>query len=153
MYMCIQKRRMSNLIHPPLTYSLSHTHTHTYTHTPVPTPTVTTITQPPDATMVTGSSITLVCRVDLNEAVDTPVVVETVWRRSGLTLSTDDRIIISDVERTGPFRYESNLTFTTLSTQDSGMYNCDVTVNPQPTSPFIIGTTGTATTTLNVTGR
>ena len=69
-----------------------------------------------------------------------------------MILSSDGRIMISDIEQSSPLRYESNLTIGTLSIQDSGVYSCVVTIGHQPTSPFITDNTGSATTTITVTG-
>ena len=118
---------------------------------PVPTPRVI-IIEPPNTALITGSSAVLVCRTDLNEAVDTPVAVTVEWRGSGVTLSSESRIVISNIEQSSPLRYESNLTISTLSIQDSGVYSCVVTIGHQPTSPFITDNTGSATTTITVTG-
>ena len=69
-----------------------------------------------------------------------------------MILSSNGRIVISDIEQSGPLRYESNLTIGTLSIQDSGKYSCEVTIDHQPTSPFIAGNTGSATTVIIVKG-
>ena len=84
---------------------------------------------------------------------DTGAAVAAVWRKSGAALSSNYRIMISSTELSSPFHYESSLTFSTLSVQDGGEYNCEVTVDPVPLSQFIVGTTGSNTATLTLQGR
>ena len=118
----------------------------------VPSPAVNIIVAP-TATLFAGSSATLNCTISLNGAVDTGVAVAAVWRKSGVPVSSGVRIMVSNAELSSPFHYESSLTFSTLSMDDGGEYSCEVTVNPEPFSQFIVGTTGSDTTTLSIQGK
>ena len=98
---------------------------------------------PPPSVNVTNSSRTyagtnfnLTCTIELNTAVDTPVVVNSTWC-GPLGIPTGTRVVASEPTETGA-RYQTILMFRPLNTSDSGNYTCEVTVSPSPESHFII---------------
>ena len=104
------------------------------------------LTVPPPSVSVTNSSGTyagtnfnLTCTIELNTAVDTPVVVNSTWR-GPLGVPAGTHVIASGPTATGA-RYQTILMFRPLNTSDSGNYTCEVTVSPSPESQFISGST------------
>ena len=99
-------------------------------------------TVPPPSVIVTNSSGTcagtnfnLTCTVEVNTAVDTPVMVNSSWH-GPVMIPTGTRIVASEPTGTGA-RYQTILMFRPLNTSDSGNYTCEVTVSPSPESQFI----------------
>ncbi len=123
---------------------IGHLHTSTIT---VPPPEVT-ITQP-TGPHYAGSTVSLACQATINEAVDTGVQISASWTKPG---QTDERVTISAVTQTGSHTYESTLTISPLGLQDSGDYNCEIFIEPQPESTLIVGSSGTDSLTFEVTG-
>ena len=104
-------------------------------------------TVPPPSVRVTNSSATyagtnfnLTCTIELNTAVDTPVVVNSTWHGS-VVIPTSTRVIASEPTGTGARYHQTTLMFHPLNTSDSGHYTCEVTVSPSPESLFIIVST------------
>ena len=103
-------------------------------------------TVPPPSVSVTNSSGTyagtnfnLTCTIELNAAVDTPVVINSAWH-GPVVIPTGTRIVASEPTGTG-VRYWTILMFHPLNASDSGNYTCEVTVSPSPESQFIISST------------
>ena len=103
-------------------------------------------TVPPPSVSVTNSSETyagtnfnLTCTIELNTAVDTPVVVNSTWH-GPVVIPTGTRVIASEPTGTG-IRYQTILMFRPLNTSDSGNYTCEVTVSPSPELQFITAST------------
>ena len=103
-------------------------------------------TVPPPSVSVTNSSGTyagtnfnLTCTIELNTAVDTPVVVNSTWH-GPVVILTGTRVVVSEPTRTG-IRYQTILMFRPLNTSDSGHYTCEATVGPSPESQFITAST------------
>ena len=104
-------------------------------------------TVPPPSVSVTNSSGTyhpgtnfnLTCTIELNTAVDTPVVINSTWHRP-VVIPAGTRVVASAPTGTGA-RYQTILMFRPLNTSDSGNYTCEVTVSPSPESQFIISST------------
>ena len=65
----------------------------------------------------------------------------------------NSRIVITNLEQSGPLDFESTITISTLSIEDGGEYSCEVTIGPQPPSQFITGNTRSATETLTIQGK
>ena len=81
-----------------------------------------------------GTNFNLTCTIQLNPAVDIPVVVNSTWRGPvGVP-----HVIASAPTGTGA-RYQTILMFRPLNTSDSGNYTCEATVSPSPESQFISG--------------
>ena len=100
-------------------------------------------TVPPPSVRVTNSSGTyagtnfnLTCTIELNTAVDTPVVVNSSTWYGPLGIPTGTRIIASEPTGTGAV-YQITLMFRPLNTSDGGDYTCEATVSPSPESLFI----------------
>ena len=116
-------------------------------------------TVPPPSVSVTNSSATyagtnfnLTCTIELNTAVDTPVVVNSTWH-GPVVIPTGTRIIASEPTGTGA-RYQTILMFRPLNTSDSGHYTCEATVSPSPESQFITASTaGSGTLSVTVQGE
>ena len=99
-----------------------------------------------------GTNFNLTCAIELNTAVDTPVVVNRTWR-GPVVIPTGTRVIASEQTGTGA-RYQSILMFRPLNTSDSGNYTCEATVSPSPESQFIIASTaGRGTLSVTVQGK
>ena len=109
-------------------------------------------TVPPPSVSMTNSSGTyagtnfnLTCTIELNKAVDTPVVVNSTlvvnstWH-GPVMIPTGTRVIASEPTGTGA-RYQTTLMFRPLNTSDSGNYTCEVTVSLSPESQFINAST------------
>ena len=101
---------------------------------------------PPPSVSVTNSSGTyagtnfnVTCTIELNTAVDTPVVINSTWR-GPVMIPTGTRVVASELTGIGA-RYQTILMFRPLNTSDSGNYTCEVTVSPSPESQFIIAST------------
>ena len=101
---------------------------------------------PSPSVNVTNSSATyactnfnLTCTIELNPAVDTPVVVNSTWH-GPVMIPTGTRVIASEPAGTGA-RYQTTLMFRPLNTSDSGHYTCEVTVSPSPELQFITAST------------
>ena len=94
-----------------------------------------TVAQAPNRTLYTEDDLTLTCAIQLNEAVDTGVVVTAVWLGPGTTeLSTSGLITVSDVTGSRP-TYQSTVHILSLEISDSGAYTCNATASPNGT-PF-----------------
>ena len=85
-----------------------------------------TLTASPDGTVVTGSSLTLTCTIELSEAVDIPVTVSTVWNGPSGTQFTTTTSVATRMTVTF---YTSTVTIGSVEASDSGEYTCTATVN------------------------
>ena len=95
-----------------------------------------TVAQAPVRTLYTEDDLTLTCTIQLNEAVDTGVVVTVEWigppDRTTM-LSTGGRITVSDVTGSRP-NYQSTVDITSLEMSDSGAYTCTATASGNGTT-------------------
>ena len=67
------------------------------------------------------------------------MVVTRMWRGPGSqTVSNSSRITVSNLVESSSFVYETTIEFVPLSTTDSGDYECEVTVSPDPPSRLVI---------------
>ena len=87
---------------------------------------------PDDPFVIRGSSLTLTCSIELSEAVDIAVTVNTVWSGPPGTQFTTSTSVATMVTAT---TYTSTATISSVETSDSGEYNCTATVSS--TSPFL----------------
>ena len=99
----------------------------------VPPPTAVTVTASPDDPILTGSSLTLTCSIELSEAVDIAVTLNTVWSGPPGTQFTTSTPVATRMTAT---TYTSTATISSVETSDSGEYTCTATVSS--TSPFLI---------------
>ena len=105
----------------------------------VPPPTAVTVTTSPDGTIFTGSPLTLTCSIELSEAVDIAVTVNTVWSGPSVTQFTTTTSVATRMTAT---TYTSTATISSVETRDSGEYTCRATVSS--ISPFLIDSEGTS---------
>ena len=119
----------------------------------VPQPTVN-ITLNRTGDLYAGTPLTLTCSIQLNPAVDTTVMVTRMWRGPGSqTISNSSHVTVLNLVERGAFLYETTIQFVPLSTTDSGNYECEATVTPDPQSQFVnMSTTGSDTLTVIVKG-
>ena len=117
----------------------------------VPQPTVS-ITPNHSGVLYAGTPLTLTCSIQLNPAVDTTVMATRMWRGPGSqVVSNSSRVTVSNLLKRLTFVYETTIEFDLLSTTDSGNYECEATVTPDPQSQFVImSTTGSDTHTIIV---
>ena len=101
-----------------------------------------------------GTPLTLTCSIQLNPAVDTTVVVARMWRGPGSqVVSNSSRVTVSNIPKRSAFLYETTIEFVPLSATDSGNYECEATVTPDPQSQFVNrSTAGSDTYTVTVQG-
>ena len=100
----------------------------------VPPPTALTVTASPgDPFIVEGHPLTLTCSIELSEAVNIAVTVNTVWSGPPGTQFTTTTSFATRMTAT---TYTSTATISSVETSDSGEYNCTATVSS--TSPFVI---------------
>ena len=104
----------------------------------------------------TGEEFDLVCRLELDLAVDSNLLVTSSWTKDGSPISSDgSRLTISDPERVqeSPLMFESVLMFRTLDASvDSGNYGCMLVIQAVD-DRFINGTTTTVSMGITVEGR
>ena len=109
------------------------------------------VAQAPDRTLYTEDDLTLTCTIELDEAVDTGVVVTAVWIGAGNTvLSTGGHITVSDVTGSRPV-YQSTVDITSLEMSDSGAYTCTATASGNGTT--FVTENQAATTTVQSVGK
>ena len=107
----------------------------------VPQPTVS-ITPNHNGVLYAGTPLTLTCSIQLNPAVDTTVMATRMWRGPGSqVVSNSSRVTVSNLLKRLTFVYETTIEFDPLSTTDSGTYECEATVTPDPQSQFVIMST------------
>ncbi len=111
-----------------------------------------------DETFRSGLTITFTGRAEFNTAVDTPIIVGGVWTKTNppSNFISDTRVTITapvQVQSTPIMVYETTLTISALDKDkgDSGDYNLAMTISSA--QPFILGTTATATKSIEVLGE
>ena len=103
-----------------------------------------------------GSSLTLFCQIMLSQAVDVPVLVNITWSRSGdqIPIHGDTRVTESFIPPMGNLlEYGSTLELGYLVAEDSGLYQCSVSVEPMTNMLFAEASLSINTTYINVTGK
>ena len=102
-----------------------------------------------------GTPLTLTCSIQLNPAVDTTVMVTRMWRGpASQVVSNSSHVTVSNLVERSALLYETTIQFSPLNTTDSGNYECEATVTPDPQSQFIImSTRGSDTHTVTVQGE
>ena len=115
----------------------------------VPPPTAVTVTASPNGTIFTGSPLTLTCSIELSEAVNIAVTVNTVWSGppgTQFTTTTSDATMMTATT------YTSTDTISSVETSDSGEYTCTATVSLTSNS-FVLasgGATGSTSVTVGM---
>ena len=94
----------------------------------VPPPMVTIL--PSISTVYAGSLLTINCSFELNNAVDSPFTVATVWRKNGVEFTTLSHRTVLETVLIANSLYQAQVVFdpVQLSTDD-GQYSCEVIVN------------------------
>ena len=120
----------------------------------VPQPTVN-ITANRSGVLYAGTPLTLTCSIQLNPAVNTTVMVTRTWSGPGSqAVSNSGHVTVSNVFKRSDNLYETTIEFGPLNTTDSGNYECEATVAPDPQSEFVImNTTGSDTHSVTVQGE
>ena len=106
--------------------------------------------------ILAGSSLAITCDIDINDQVDTSVLVNIEWTMFGIPLTSNDRITVGGVNETGFNQYRSQVSFSTLSsTHDSGIYNCTFNITSGEDYIYVAdaGTSIDVFITLNVTSK
>ena len=108
-----------------------------YFFPPVPTPSVTVTVHPSGPLYAGTTSVTLTCTITLTDDVDTDVMMEVTWFRSGTPLSDNtSRVTISPlVESVRPFT--SDLTLSPLYPEDNTTFTCMAVGRPKTQQEFI----------------
>ena len=96
----------------------------------VPAPDIAISLRPP----IAGTLFIMTCTITLDQAVDTPVVVEGNWTRNTTFSLENSRTNISTTRRDSEFVYVTTLEINPLSSnmdEDDGDYICEATITPQ----------------------
>ena len=115
----------------------------------VPPPTAVTVMASPDGTIFTSSPLTLTCSIELSEAVNITVTVNTVWSGPPGTQFTTTTSVATRMTAT---TYTSTATISSVETSDSGEYTCTATVSSTSNS-FVLasgGATGSTSVTVGM---
>ena len=95
-----------------------------------------------------GSSITLICSVELSPAVDIPVTVNTEWSGpGGVTILLNDTIMQNHTV------YISTAVIKSFGRQQSGNYSCSASINPTSPESFLVSSATTTGTTRITVGK
>ena len=104
---------------------------------PVPTLSVTVTVYPSGPLYAGTTSVTLICTITLSDAVDTDVMMEVTWFKSGTPLSnTTSRVTIYPLAESGR-TFTSNLTVSPLYPEDNTTFICRAAALPSPRSAFV----------------
>ena len=96
----------------------------------VPAPDIAISLRPP----IAGTLFIMTCSITLDQAVDTPVVVEGNWARNTTFSLENSRTNTSSTRRDSEFVYVTTLEINPLSSnmdEDDGDYICEATITPQ----------------------
>ena len=104
------------------------------------------VAQAPDRTLYTEDDLTLTCTIQLDEAVDTGVVVTALWLGPGGMMSDTVPSVASSTT------YQSIVNITSLEMSDTGNYTCNATASPDGT-PFVTASEPTSNTTEVTVGK
>ena len=112
----------------------------------VPPPSVSVSTDSVDySQLVGGQFLDIFCTANISQYIDTTVNVTMTWSRNGTVLTNGSNFIIGPV--TNVFNmYTSTLRVRDLryQTDNGAVYNCSVSVQSSPVSPFITGNDNTS---------
>ena len=103
----------------------------------------------PVGTFYAGTKALITCNLQIDKAVDIPVMVGTVWMGpQGLVQNGSSRsVILASQNLTG---YNATLRINPLNIDDSGYYNCSWNISSD--SPFVLPNTGSSSFQLYVQG-
>ena len=90
--------------------------------------------------MYAGTEFTLTASITFTDddvrAVDVDLTLDISWTRGSDVIISDTRITVSGVSGSGT-SYTASLTFSLITTDDTGSYTASVTVRPTTTSQYI----------------
>lgn len=95
---------------------------------------------PPVAPVYAGSLLMLNCTIQLSSAVDSGVVVTTMWRKNGVLLEDSAQRRMSEpIQTNTPNQYQAQLVFSPLQlNSDDGLYMCEVAVESATDLSFVL---------------
>ncbi len=100
-----------------------------------------------------GLLLTLDCVVTLSSAVNTPPTLTPVWRREGVVLSSNEKLIVGEFISTSDNVYTSSLEFQPLNLIGNDMlFECEATVMPEDDT-FVTGTNTSSSINITVEGE
>ena len=102
-----------------------------YVFFPVPSPSIY-LSRIPDypIQLFTTNSLVLTCIIEVSDAIDTLVAINTTWSGHSSLFDNRRRVIVSELEGLKPM-YETFVTFSSLQSDDSGTYECLANIRPQ----------------------
>ena len=110
----------------------------------------------PVAQVYAGSLLMLNCTIQLNSAVDSEVVVTSMWRKNGASLEDSaQRRMLDPIQTNTPNQYQAQLIFSPLQLNtDDGLYRCEVAVESATDLSFVLDSaSGSNNVTLRATGE
>ena len=121
----------------------------------VPQPTVD-IARSRSGIVYAGTEFTLTASITFTDddvrAVDVDLTLDISWTRGSDIIISDTRITVSDVSGSDT-SYTASLTFSPITTDDTGSYTASVTVRPTTTSQYIQTVTITDTEMVDISGN
>lgn len=95
---------------------------------------------PPIGPVYAGSLLMLNCSIQLSSAVDSEVVITTVWRKNGvLLMDSTQRRILEPIQTNNFNQYQAQLVFNPLQLNiDDGLYMCEVAVESSADLGFVL---------------
>ena len=106
-------------------------------------------------TVYVGTEFALTASITFTDddvrAVDVDLTLDISWTRGSDVIISDTRITVSDVSGSDT-SYTASLTFSPITTDDTGSYTASVTVRPTTTSQYIQTVTVTDTEMVDVMG-
>ena len=101
--------------------------------------------------LYTGTSLYIVCTLELSTAVESGVGVTGIWRRGGEVIVNSSRVSISETALIRPFVYQTTISISPLShIMDSGQYSCQSSIM---SSPFVRFASGSQQVAVNIEGK
>ena len=99
----------------------------------VPQPTVEVSTFPESGPFYAGSDLSLLCTIQILTVVGVPYAVRVDWQKSGVVLTGNDRVSVSNVTQLSTHMYLASVDLNPLSiTSDTAVYTCRVTIDANP---------------------
>ena len=124
-----------------------------YNSFPVPQPIIV-IRRSHSGLVSAGKNFTLNTEISFSDSavVDMSISLTICWSRDGDNITSNDHITISNVSDSES-GYTASLTYSPITTSDSGLITATVTVSPSDDSMYILSVTATANDTLCIQGK
>ena len=104
----------------------------------MPQPRVEITTLPESGPFYAGSDMTLSCMIEIDSTIDIPYLVMVDWQRSGVMLSSSERVTVSNITQLSPHMYLASVDLNPLSvSSDIRRYTCRVVVDANPRLKYI----------------